>query len=441
MARKPQRRSYRHELMDAIATVFPPQWFSRFSSHGNADWTPLKIFWVCTIMSWQPQVTLREQFEAACDILREVFPAWTIGHSLSGFLVARVRVLPQMRDPILLRLRQFVAEHLDGWRVRGWAVFGVDGSRFEAPRTTPNEQTLGCAGKEGTTPQVFQTTLLHIGTGLPWDFRLGPGTQSERRQLDDMRDDMPPRSLLTADAGFISFELCCWLTRNRHDFVLRVGGNIRLLTGLGWVVETEGRTVSLWPTRCRNQPPVVLRLIVVRDDQKQPVYLVTNIHDEAILSDEDAAEIDRLRWGLELHYRSLKQTLGHQTLRSRTPEGALVEQTWHVLASWLLQLLTARELIASGSHPASWSAAKARNAVRHLLRRVVSRRAVRGQPSLRDQLCQAVVDTYRRVGPKQIRRWPRPKQDQPPGPPKLQPATREDLQQLQRLRTTLQAGS
>jgi IS4 transposase len=446
MAWKPQRRSYRHEFIEAIATVFPPQWFSRFSSHGNAGWTPLKIFWVSTIMSWQPQVTLREQFDAACDILREVFPAWTIGDSLSGFLAARVRGLPRMRDPILLRLRQFVAEHLDDWRVRGWAVFGVDGSRFEAPRTTPNEQALGCAGKEGTTPQVFQTTLLHIGTGLPWDFRLGPGTQSERRQLDDMRDNLPPRSLLTADAGFISFELCRWLTRNRHDFVLRVGGNIRLLTGLDgpdldWAVETEGQTVSLWPTRCRDQPPVVLRLIVVRDDQKRPVSLVTNIHDERALSDEDAAEIYRLRWGLELHYRSLKQTLCHQTLRSRTPEGALAEQTWHVLASWLLQLLTARELIASGSHPANWSAAKARDAVRRLLRRVVHRRPVRRMPSLRDQLCQAVVDRDGRVGPKQIRRWPRPKQDRPSGPPKIQPAPREDLQQLQRLRTTLQARS
>lgn len=441
MAWKPQRRSYRRELMDAIATVFPPQWFSRFSSHGNADWTPLKIFWASTVMSWQPQVTLREQFEAACDLLREVFPAWTIGDSLSGFLAARVRLLPRMRDPILLRLRQFVAGHLDGWRVRGWAVFGVDGSRFEAPRTTPNEQALGCAGQEGTTPQVFQTTLLHIGTGLPWDFRLGPGTQSERRHLDDMRDALPPRSLLTADAGFISFELCRWLTRNRHDFVLRVGGNIRLLTGLGWTVETEGRTVSLWPTRCRDQPPVVLRLIVVRDDQKRPVYLVTNIHDEKVLSDEDAAEIYRLRWSLELHYRSLKQTLCHKTLRSRTPEGVLAEQTWHVLASWLLQLLTARELIASGSHPASWSAAKARDVVRRVLRRVIQGRSVRNMPLLRDQLCQAVVDRYRRVGPKQIRRWPRPKQDKPPGPPKIQPATRDDLQQLQRLRTAGQARS
>ena len=156
---------------------------------------------------------------------------------------------------------------------------------------------------------------------------------------------------------------------------------------------------------------------------------------ESAGSDRGAIPAHELRWGLELHYRSLKQTLCHKTLRSRTPEGALAEQTWHVLASWLLQLLTARELIASGSHPASWSAAKARDAVRRLLRRVVRGRPVRRMPTLRDQLCQAVVDTYRRVGPKQIRRWPRPKQDKPPGPPKIQPATGEDLQQLQRLRT------
>ena len=44
--------------------------------------------------------------------------------------------------------------------------------------------------------------------------------------------------------------------------------------------------------------------------------LVTNILDEEVLSDETASKIYRLRWGIEVYYRTLKQTLGHQTLKS-----------------------------------------------------------------------------------------------------------------------------
>jgi len=61
-------------------------------------------------------------------------------------------------------------------------------------RTAANENELKCAGKKKTGPQLFVTTLLHMGTGIPWDFRIGPGTASERRHLEEMLADLPPRS-------------------------------------------------------------------------------------------------------------------------------------------------------------------------------------------------------------------------------------------------------
>ena len=120
------------------------------------------------------------------------------------------------------------------WRAAGWLVLAIDGSRFECPRAAANERGLKCAGMEKTNPQIFQTTLQHVGTGLPWDTRPGPGTDSERRHLNDMLDDLPAQCLLTADAGFISFERCKWLIDNDHTVVLRAGGNVTLLEGSGW---------------------------------------------------------------------------------------------------------------------------------------------------------------------------------------------------------------
>lgn len=434
MAWKPRSISYRQELKTAISELFPPQWFSQFSSHANSDWTPQKIFWVSILMSWQPKEALGEQFQSACDVLKDVFPRWKLGTSASGFFAARQRALEDMRGPLTRRLKGLVAQHFENWRVRGWMLFSVDGSRFETCRSQANERVLGCAGKESTTPQVFQTTLLHVGTGLPWDFRLGPGTDSERRHLDAMRDSLPEQSLLTADAGFISFDLCRWLMEHCYSFVLRVGSNMHLLTKLGWDLEVDGKTVYLWPQKKRHLPPVVLRLIVVKTPGHQPVYLVTNVLDTNRLSDADAAEIYRLRWGQELYYRSSKQTLGHQTLQSRTPQMSLTEQNWHVMATWLLQFLTAKQLIAAGKAPTSWSAAKARSAVRRLMTRALTGQSCRLEQTFRCQLQAATVDTYTRKGPKQIRHWPRKKHETPPGPPKIRPATVEERLKAQQLR-------
>jgi hypothetical protein len=422
-------------MIEAIQAIFPPQFFSRFSSHGNTVWTPQKVFWFSVVMSWHPDTKIEEQFESARAVLRKVFPRWTVGTSVSGFVEARTRLLEEMRGPVMLWLQVAVSQYFPEWRVRGWSLFGVDGSRFETCRTNASEEGLGCAGKESTTPQVFQTTLLHIGTGLTWDFRLGPGTDSERRHLDAMLPLLPERSMLTADAGFISIDLCRWLVEKGHVFLLRVGSNVHLLADLGWAVEVEGKTVYLWPKKQRHLPPMVLRLIVVTKEDRKPVYLVTNILDEAALSDEDAAEIYKLRWQLELYYRAIKQTLGHTTLRSRKPETSLAEQTWHVLATWVLQMITVRQLIAAGEAPASWSAAKARDAARALLRGAHGGDTCYPAQTFRKVLQSATtIDHHRRTGPKQIRKWPRKKQDKPPGPPKIQPATEEERLQAQRVR-------
>ena len=132
------------------------------------------------------------------------------------------------------------------------------------------------------------TTIYHVGTGLPWAFQVGPGTESERRQLATLLSTLPDDTLLLTDAGFASYELCSRLKAEGKHFLLRVGSNVSLLTELGWTVEIQGQTVYLWPEKYQrqDQPPVVLRLIVLPSD-RQPVYLITDLGEEQ-LSDEEA---------------------------------------------------------------------------------------------------------------------------------------------------------
>jgi hypothetical protein len=52
------------------------------------------------------------------------------------------------------------------------------------------------------------------------------------------------------------------------------------------------------------------------------MWLVSNVLEEQSLSHQEARDLYCLRWGVELQFRTLKQTFGRGKLRSRTPDRA-----------------------------------------------------------------------------------------------------------------------
>ena len=61
--------------------------------------------------------------------------------------------------------------------------------------------------------------------------------------------------------------------------------------------------------------------------------------DSARLSDELAARLYRLRWGLGLHYRAMKQTVRRRKLRSQAPVQAALELRFAAAGMALLSVL------------------------------------------------------------------------------------------------------
>jgi Transposase DDE domain len=429
LARIPGCTARRQQFVQAINELFPPQMFANCSRHGNAEWSAQKVLWVSLVMNWMSGSTLSERFHAARRLIRFVRPRWVLATTFSAFVEAQQRYGPVLWPLFCRRLRPDESFG-DAWRVMGWLVLAVDGSRFECPRTMDNEEGLKCAGREKTCPQIFQTTLQHVGTGLLWDVRLGPGTDSERRHLDEMLCQLPLQVLLVADAGFISYELCAWLCKNKRTFVLRVGGNVTLLEGLGYKYEQEGQTVYLWPQDRRAQPPIVLRQLRFLTTGGLPVVLLTNELDAQRLSDQAMRVIYAARWGIELYYRTFKQTWGFGRLLSRTPRTTLNEQRWRILSLWTLQRLTAEQLQAAGQDPRRFSGAQARRIIREFLQDLQQGDA---GPSLSQRLQSARTDGYERAGPKETRKWPRKKNDQPPQPPKIRLAAPHEVQKAKQL--------
>lgn len=430
MDQKQGRNAYRDELKNQFFSVFPQPLFRQLPVHGNAGWTPRKVVTLSVIMFWVSGNTLEEQFSAARHIVKFMWKDWTLPASYAGFVEAQQRWWPLIASLLISRLRPDESFG-ESWRVLGWLVLAVDGTRVECPRTDDNKQGLGCAGREKSPPQIFHTLLQHVGTGLPWDFRRGPGTDSERRHLDDMLADLPEHTLLTADSGFVSYDLCSQLIEAQKPFVMRIGGNHTLWEGLQESQE-DPHVVHLWPHHARDdgKPPLTVRRICFRSRSDLPVVLITNVLDADRLSDEDAQAIYKARWGIEVYFRSLKQTMDFGQMRSRTSATALNEYTWKRISFWTLQRIVVVHQIAKGKNPRRFSAATARSEIREVLQ--LMQQGCRGR-SLKQRCLDMQVDDYRRKGAKATGEYPRKKNDKPPQPPKTKVATAAEIRKATRL--------
>jgi hypothetical protein len=304
--------------------------------------------------------------------------------------------------------------------------FACDGSRVEVPRTDRNQKRLGCAGREKTGPQLSVTTLYHMGTGLPWDWQIGKGTESERAQLRLMLPKLPPGSLIVADAGFTGYSLMQAMLERGLSFLIRAGSNVSLLEKLDvdWEMRSDGQAVWLWPQKRRSQPPLKLRLIRLPKavGGKGEMCLLTNVFDPVRLPDETAAILYRMRWGVELFYRSYKQTLDQRKLRSRSPRAARWELHWGLTGLLLLGLMSVARIVERGHDPLSLSVAQALRIIRQAMRRSHGH----GRCDLSARLSQARKDEYHRRNAKAAQDWPRKKREQPPGMPKIHRATEDE---------------
>lgn len=387
----------------------------------RARWSLKQLVLVWLIMGWIQAASLRERFERARRTLIALQPRRRrVGRTYAGLNQYSRRRLPRAAQQFLAVLRPRVQARLRPvWELHGWVVFAVDGTRIEVPRTRANARRLGCAGKDKTGPQFWLTTLVHLPSRVIWDWRIGPGTASERAHLRKLVDSLPPGALLVADAGFIGFDLLSTLTRRAVSFLVRCGANASLLIDGAQAVDrlqAGDRRVVLWPAGQRRRPPLNLRLITLKG-RGQRLHLLTNVLASTQLPRRVAGELYRARWAIEVNYRSLKQTLERRRLQARTPGVGAWELAGNVLALTLLLILAAWVHAAQTGHG---SPAQLLNVIRCALERLWTGRSTHG---LRHTLRAAVYDDYRRRRPKHARDWPHKKHDPPIGAPKLRRMT------------------
>jgi Transposase DDE domain len=434
------------ELAKALAWLLSGIRWKDVELRADCGWTVRALVTAALLWAWSGETTLKERLRQALwasrRIHRRAVPAST---SYQAFLKLLVRWTKPLRDELAQALRARMNEEFPRlFRIAGFVPIGGDGSEMGLPRTQSNEarfsarktrrwrkprrgqrsrsrkaQQQRARQKKADSPQLALTALLHLGLRLPWDWRVGPSDDSERDHVLEMIPDLPPDALIAADCGFVGYKFWRALLDSRRQFVIRVGGNVRLLKWLGVVRESAG-IVYLWPDKAakRGQPPLVLRLVVVQG-LRHPWYLVTSVLDPRRLSDQQVAEIYRRRWGIELFFRHFKQTFHRSKLRSHKAEHVECEVQWSLLGLWTM-------LLSAQQHRSDLTESPARLSVARVLRafRKAITNSIDAGSSLSELIAVAVIDSYSRRD-KRSRGYPRKKYDPPAKPPRITDATQQ----------------
>lgn len=436
--------SYRSSLRPAMSGIFTAPFLSLLMGLGPQTrparrWTLAYVIYVSVLMVLDESESLKDRFAHARQVVVSLFPGRKRpGRTYPGYVAAGHRLRRRHRQAIQRRLRERHREIAGRfWQRDGWVAFSADGTRVELPRTVANENAFGCAGRDKTGPQLQLTSLYHLGTGLPWAWQIGAGTESEQVHLRHLARWLPAHSLLVADAGFTSFDLLWALSQRHVEVLVRMGSHRTLLTGgvEDAVAKVKGQRVWLWPQKKqKHYPPLTLRLIRIEQANHSPMCLATSVLDEQVLTDRQVRQFYRMRWGQEVFHRSFKQTLQRHTMRSDSPDEARRELDWALMGYCVLGLWSVQAQVEADRDPLRWSVAESLRVVRWAMR---WGGGLGGRGKWGTRLRRAVKDEYVRRGLKAPRPWPRKKQDHPPGVPKLREVTASEKHRAATLYETI----
>jgi hypothetical protein len=394
---------------------------SKRRKHRRWDLHPL--LYILLLTTYCCGDSLPEKFEAARGFYVVCCPKRKRpGVSFAGFEKAVAKLpMPVLRALAAAIRGRMEAIFADRWKVGSFIPFGCDGTRQACPRTEELERRLGTFGKEGSSPMIWNTSIVHLTLGFPYCWRLGKGGKaSERSHLLFMLRWLPAAALIVADAGYVGYEVVATMILRNVSFLIRMSSMATFYSETNEPLDEfrEG-IVYYWPKTQENEgkPPLRGRLMRIHSSRhKMDVWLFTNVEDPKQLSLEMAATCYRWRWENEGFFRTYKRTLKKVVLMSRTIRLVHREAEASMIATQLLlcQGALAMPAPAKGGLPVMCSP----RGILLEARRDISARKEPTEP-FSERIRRAQRDRRDRRSAKQKREWPRRKAHTPPHPPIL----------------------
>lgn len=455
-------------LGELLQSFFTDELFADLCFHGNIKWKPDQLVAQALLWSWQETKFVTDAFDHTAEACQELGMNNT-AQSYTSMMNA-LDNYGHVFIPVLRQRFQVVAQERAGrhFEIRGWVPIAFDGSRATAPRSVSNERRL-CAPNYGNgkrakygkkkskgmrrkqneknkphpqAPQAWITMLWHMGVRLPWTWRLGPSNSSERDHVKEIlrEESFEENTLFCGDAGFTGYPLWSQILSQGYHFLVRIGANVRLLSEHADVKKLGRGIVLCWPKGKMDsgEPPLRLRLVRVKIG-KTKVWLLTSVLDRRELNNKTMIRFYKMRWGIEVEFRGLKQTIDKHLLRCRNSDRLLVELDWSLRGMAVAELLALSEQTAlSGEDedeesydPKDRSLANTMRALRTCLRNLHKYESE--DNGLIQQLSRAFVQRYDNKTDKRGRYRPKNPDKKPLGDPtirKLTAVERETMNQI-----------
>jgi len=366
-------------------------------------------FWAFLAQVLVPQTSCR-------DIVRKV-QAWYMlrdpkarpgSASTAAYTKARKRLNSEMLAPIarhlIDRLEARVApEQL--WLNRHVRI--VDGTAVSMPDTEanqelypqPSSQKPGCGF-----PVMKIVGLFSLASGALLHFAKSNLHVHESLVFRDMMDLLQKGDVLLADRGFCSFLAFWQLSQSGVDALMRLhharkpdfrkgtrlGPDERLITWAKPAKCPKGIADEEFATLPDSLTLRHVRLRVsARGHRTQIVWLVTTLLDSNAYPIESLGELYFQRWGVELHFREIKITLGMDVLRCQTPDMVEKEVLMHSIAYNLVRSLMQKAAI---DHGVDLSRISFKGTVDTLRHWSASLEALRGHPNKQKALLSAMLE-------------------------------------------------
>lgn len=424
--KRARQRRRAKSLIGSIREFLTPEVFKQVRNASKRRkcprWDLHPLLYILLLTTFCCGDSLPEKFEAAKGFYVVCCPKRKRpGASFGGF----EKAIAKLPMPVLRALAAGIRGRVqalfgDRWKVGNFIPFGCDGTRQACPRTEELERRLGTFGKEGSSPMIWNTSIVHLTLGFPFCWRLGKGGKaSERSHLLFMLRWLPAAALIVADAGYVGYEVVATLIRQKVFFLIRMSSMATFYSESNEPLDEfrEG-IVYYWPKTQENEgkPPLRGRLMRIHSSRhKMDVWLFTNVEDAKQLSLEVAGTCYRWRWENEGFFRTYKRTLKKVVLMSRTIRLVHREAEASMIATQLLlcQGALAMPAPAKGSRPTMCSP---RGILLEAHRDISARKEPKEPFGAR---IRRERDRRDRSSAKQKREWPRRKAHTPPHPPIL----------------------
>lgn len=245
--------------------------------------------------------------------------------------------------------------------------------------------------------------------------------------------------MFCGDAGFVGYPIWSSIIHVGADFLIRVGANVNLLHEQAHFQRLGEGLVLCWPKHAidEGQPPLRLRLAQVRIG-KTKMWMLTTVLDRQKLTKKQIVRYYRMRWGVEVEFRGLKQTTDKHKLRCRNDGRLLAELDWSLCGMAIVELIALRQQIPAQAKLADYtpkdrSLANTLRALRKCMRHLGKRDHCKDD--LLIELTNAVVQRYHNRTDKKSRYRPKNPDIKPLGNPTVRAINAQERKKLREFQT------